>query len=188
MKTKTASSFGTLRASARTAERIIERANDRPRLVPGDAVVDPLAVPARRDEALEPQPRQLLRHRRLAPREQRLQFADRLFAVQEIAENHQPRLVRQRLEKFARLARAPRHAADVHIWLGLEGVHERHGRPRDPYSPPAGRSRAAGSDAGTCRPSRPAAALAACFATTSSRGRARRSRAGPVRRTGGESG
>src|SRR5271165_2987495 len=100
-----------LRAPARlaAAERIVERADDRPRLVAGDAVIDRLAVPARGDQAFKPEARQLLRHRRLPPRQERLQFADRPLSVQEIAKDHQSGLMGQRLEKLARLAGALRH-------------------------------------------------------------------------------
>ncbi len=111
----------------RVAEGAIEHADDRAHLVVGDAVVDRLAVAPRCDEPLQTQPRELLRHGRLAKIQESLQLADRLLSAQEIAKNQQARLVRQRLEKLAGFARALRHAIQVHCITRFNRFREGHG-------------------------------------------------------------
>lgn len=61
------------------------------------------------------QPRKLLGYPGLADCKPQLQFRNRLLALQQGAENHQPGLVRHRLEKFSRLLGPRAHAGGVLI-------------------------------------------------------------------------
>src|ERR1700735_3746381 len=75
--------------AARPTKRGIERADDRADSIIGNSIVNRPAVPASRQKALKPEARQLLRHRGLPPRQQRLQFANRFLAMQEIAQDQE---------------------------------------------------------------------------------------------------
>src|SRR5262245_31418752 len=83
------------------AEHVVDCADDDARFLARKFVVDRLAIATSRHQAIGPQTRELLRHRRLAQAEQILEFADRFFSLGEYAENHQAAFVRKRLEKIA---------------------------------------------------------------------------------------
>src|SRR5208282_2508750 len=108
------------------AEGVVEHADYRAHLLVGNAVIDRLAVAPRRDEPFQAQPGQLLRHGRLAKIQEGLQFADRLLAVQQIAQDQKTRLMRQRLEKLGGFARACRHSVDIHRVTVFNRLREGH--------------------------------------------------------------
>src|SRR5271166_693629 len=110
------------------AERVVKRADDRAHLVAGDAVEDRLAVAPRRDEPLKTQPSELLRDGRLAQLQEFLKLPDRFLARQQIAQDHQPRLVRERLQEFAGLLGAFRHLGEIQR-EAFRGFRKRHERP-----------------------------------------------------------
>ncbi len=69
------------------AESGVEHSDRRADSLVCNAVIDHLALAPRLDKAFESQPRQLLRHGRLADLKGRLQFAHRFFAIQKPAKN-----------------------------------------------------------------------------------------------------
>src|SRR5262249_23315949 len=95
------------------AEHLVDRADDDPGLFAPEAVIDGLALAPGGDEALGAQPRELLRHGRLAQRQQALELAHGFFALGQNAEDHQPALVGERLEELGRLARLRDHGVEL---------------------------------------------------------------------------
>src|SRR6478672_1637759 len=87
------------RDASTAAEHAVDRLNDGANVIIGDAVMDGLAVPPCIDQAVRAQPRQLLRHRWLSQRQHSLEFGDGFFALAQDAEDHQPALMRERLEQ-----------------------------------------------------------------------------------------
>ena len=69
-------------------------------IVAGERVVDRLRLAPRPHQALAPQHRELLRHRRLAHAQQSGQLADRLLALGELAQHEQPMLVGEQLHEL----------------------------------------------------------------------------------------
>src|SRR5207249_9247128 len=78
-----------------------------------EAVIDRLAVAARGAQAVAAQPRELLRYRGLAQRQQVLELGHRFLALAQQVQDHQPALVRERLEQTRSLARVRGHAAEI---------------------------------------------------------------------------
>src|SRR5262245_36361908 len=95
------------------AEDLVHCADDDARVLAGDAVVDGFAAAPRRDQSVRPQPRELLRHRRLAQSERALDLGHRLFALAQDAQDHQSAFVRQRLEELARFLGLGGHAVEI---------------------------------------------------------------------------
>ncbi len=94
---------------------------------PRQRVIDVLAVAAGLDQVVRAQPRQLLGHRRLPELQELFDFGDRLFAFDQEAQDHQPRLMRERLEEFARSLRVLQQVIDVEFGLfRLAGQRGRH--------------------------------------------------------------
>ena len=100
------------------AERAMERLDHLAHFGPRQRVVDILAVPPSLDQIVASQPRKLLRHRGLTQPERLFDLGHRFFAGRQQAENHQPRLMRQRLEKFARLTCIGDQRIEVDLVLG----------------------------------------------------------------------
>ena len=97
------------------AEQGVERVDHPAHAAVGEAVVDRLALAAVVHKALEPEPRQLLRHCRLPLRQQTFEVGNRPFTRREVAQDHQPPLMGERLQELARGAGAFRHGLAVGI-------------------------------------------------------------------------
>src|SRR5581483_2630876 len=81
------------------AEHLVDHLHELERVGIGQAVVDGLAVAARRHESVPAQPRKLLRHCRLPQGQKLLELRDRPLALGEKAQKQQPALMRQGLEE-----------------------------------------------------------------------------------------
>ena len=80
-----------------------------------DRVVDGLAVAARPDDPVLAQECQVLRDRRIPELQRPCQFANRPLAIDQLAHQHQPMLVRQRLEKITRHVSGDFHLFNIHF-------------------------------------------------------------------------
>ncbi|VFU16755.1 protein of unknown function (plasmid) [Methylocella tundrae] len=85
--------------ASRRAEQVVEQGDHLLRFLARQRIIDRLGLAAGPDEVILAQPGKMLRQGGLAEADRLMQHADRLFALVQLAKDHQPMTIGEGLEK-----------------------------------------------------------------------------------------